>query len=528
MNVGNRKISALFSSKELSRGNAVATFSENGFVESLLWLTEQIVEKNNCMAEKDLLIAKLTDEVADKEIHITEQAKKISQFKALIAELESKLAKTKKNSSTSSKPPSSDIVKPGRGQTPKTGKEEKRKKGGQKGHPKHERSPFTEEEINDVHEYHLDTCPDCGSSLCAAEEAPRVIQQVEIVERPIRIDEHRGLAYWCDHCQKIHYAPFPPVVENAGLFGPRLTAQVAYQKSAGHASFTTIQKYLRDVLGVCVSRGYLSKIVQKVSQALQNPYDELLKRLPSESWLNVDETGHKENGDRFWTWCFRAETYVLFKIAGSRGSQILFDVLGKEFAGVLGCDYFSAYRKYMKDCDIYVQFCLAHLIRDLKYLMTLSDVATVAYGENLLKCMREMFAIIHRRYSMDQETFQTILAAKREEILVIGTSNIPQTREAQNLAKRFRLHGDSYFRFITTPGIEPTNNLAEQAIRFVVIDRLITQGTRSESGRQWCQHIWTVLATCANQRRSAFNFIYQAVHAYFTCQAAPSLLATPP
>lgn len=71
MNVGNRKISALFSSKELSRENAVATFSENGFVESLLWLAEQIVEKNNCMAEKDLLIAKLTDEVADKEIHIT-------------------------------------------------------------------------------------------------------------------------------------------------------------------------------------------------------------------------------------------------------------------------------------------------------------------------------------------------------------------------------------------------------------------------------------------------------------------------
>ncbi len=151
MNVGNRKIGDLFSNKKRFRENAVATFSENGFVESLFWLTEQIVERNNCMAEKDLLIAKLTEKVVDKEIHITEQAKEITQLKALIAELESKLAKTKKNSSTSSKPPSSDIVKPGRGQTPKTGKEEKRKKGGQKGHPKHERSPFTKEEINDVH-----------------------------------------------------------------------------------------------------------------------------------------------------------------------------------------------------------------------------------------------------------------------------------------------------------------------------------------------------------------------------------------
>ena len=52
----------------------------------------------------------------------------------------------------------------------------------------------------------------------------------------------------------------------------------------------------------------------------------------------------------------------------------------------------------------------------------------------------------------------------------------------RNLAKRFEEHGENYFRFITTPGVEPTNNLAEQAIRFVVIDRLITQGTRSEKG----------------------------------------------
>ncbi len=53
--------------------------------------------------------------------------------------------------------------------------------------------------------------------------------------------------------------------------------------------------------------------------------------------------------------------------------------------------------------------------------------------------------------------------------------------------------------YITTPDIEPTNNLAEQAIRFVVIDRRITQGTRGESGRQWCECIWTAIATCAMQ-----------------------------
>ena len=99
-----------------------------------------------------------------------------------------------------------------------------------------------------------------------------------------------------------------------------------------------------------------------------------------------------------------------------------------------------------------------------------------------------------------------------------------QKREAQNMANRFRLHGPSYFEFITTPGMDPTNNVAEQAIRFVVIDRHVTQGTRSEKGRKTNERLWTVIATCALQGRSAFNFILKSVRAYFHDQPAPSLL----
>ena len=75
-------------------------------------------------------------------------------------------------------------------------------------------------------------------------------------------------------------------------------------------------------------------------------------------------------------------------------------------------------------------------------------------------------------------------------------------------------------QFITTPGIEPTNNLAEQAIRFVVIDRQITQGPRSEGGRRWLERIWTTMATCAQQGRSAFEFLVESVQAHFQGTAA--------
>jgi hypothetical protein len=72
--------------------------------------------------------------------------------------------------------------------------------------------------------------------------------------------------------------------------------------------------------------------------------------------------------------------------------------------------------------------------------------------------------------------------------------------------------------------MDPTNNVAEQAIRFVVIDRHVTRGTRSEKGRKTNERLWTVIATCALQGRSAFNFILESVRAYFHDQPAPSLL----
>ena len=93
------------------------------------------------------------------------------------------------------------------------------------------------------------------------------------------------------------------------------------------------------------------------------------------------------------------------------------------------------------------------------------------------------------------------------------------------MAKRFRQNGKAYFEFITTPNVPPTNNLAEQAVRFIVIDRRITQGTRSLKGRETCKRLWTVVGTCSLQGRSAFEFILAAVRAYFQGNPAPSLLS---
>ncbi|MDK1039779.1 MAG: transposase, partial [Actinomycetota bacterium] len=151
--------------------------------------------------------------------------------------------------------------------------------------------------------------------------------------------------------------------------------------------------------------------------------------------------------------------------------------------------------------------CLAHLIREVKFIIGLPGKRTQIYGERLLDAIRKMFRIIHRRDTMSPTGFQRSLERVRADIINAGVWASPKCKQSRNLARRFRKHGDAYFRFITTPGIEPTNNLAEQAIRFVVIDRRITQGTRSETGKRWCERIWTVVATCSQQQRSVFEYL---------------------
>ena len=136
------------------------------------------------------------------------------------------------------------------------------------------------------------------------------------------------------------------------------------------------------------------------------------------------------------------------------------------------------------------------------------------------------FDVIHRRHLMKPETVTaTLKRFSANKVLCPATSpDVPDSTEARNLARRFKKHGESYIRFITTPGIEPTNNLAEQAIRFVVIDRHITQGSRSETGQRWLERIWTIIATCTQQGCSVFDFLLEAVRASFHGEPAPALI----
>lgn len=438
-----------------------------------------------------------------------------------IEKLEAEIARLKKNSSNSSKPPSSDIVQPKSSSKLRKGK---RRKGGQKGHKRHERKPFATEKI-DYYEYHeLTLDPREWKALDEWE----TLQQIELKESPVEVTEHRARLYQNKKTGEIIAAEFPKEVVAGGLAGPNLSAFTAYLKGVGHMSYTTIATLFKDVFDVSISRGLLAKIVtDKVSAALARPYEELKDGLPAEHYLGIDETGHKDDGKRHWTWCFRANSFTLFHIADTRSSQVLFDILGEAFDGVISCDYFSAYRKYLGNSSATMQFCLAHLIRDVKFLADQPDKVVKNWANKTLDEFKGLFKLIHRRDELTARTFQKRLLGFRDS-LQKRFKTAPDRAGARDLRNRFREFPDEFFTFVTIPGIEPTNNMTERAIRYVVIDRKITQGTRGSKGQRWCERIWTTISTCQSQRRSVFEFLKHAISCRFRGQAAPSLLPMGP
>lgn len=460
---------------------------------------------------------------------VAELEKLLAAALARIAELEKQVASARKDSSTSSKPPSSDIVKPPRTAAAASGgKKRKRRRGGQPGHKRHERTPFPPEEVDAAWIYEW---PD--SSLSTDWEPLdefHAIQQVDLVKKLFTVTEHRARKYRHRVTGKVIVAALPDEVVRAGLVGPRLTALIAYQKGACHMPYRVIETFLADVVHLPLSTGQLAKIVRKASVALAGTYQQLQAALPGQAVLNVDETGHPENGERLWNWGFHApgpQGFTLFHIDPSRSSEVLKEFLGETFEGVVGCDYHSAYRKFLHDIGASMQFCWAHLIRDVKYLVTLPDRVTRGFGERLLVTIKHLFRTWHRRGRTAVERWRGEADRARQNVLRVARRP-PWRSEAHNIAERFRQHADHYFRFLTTPNVEPTNNAMEQRFRFVVIDRRITQGTRGTTGRRWCERIWTVLATCAQQGRSAFEFLYHALVAHLTNQPPPTLLLPSP
>jgi hypothetical protein len=289
-----------------------------------------------------------------------------------------------------------------------------------------------------------------------------------------------------------------------------------------------------DILQVPVSRGYLAKLCTGViSESLADAHEELKAAIPQQSQLGSDETSIKNDGKKHWIWCITAASFTLFHIATTRSREVLEELIGDAFHGHLNCDYFSANCSFAWNFDIKAQYCWAHLIRDIRFLLKHPNKKTKAWAEDLLDRSRRLFTAWHRRDEMTQAGFHQSMLTHRDRFLEL-VRNRPDSQEAANLAARFAVvdvtdgsrydMSQDYFRFMFEPHIEPTNNHSEQQVRHCVIDRRITQGTRSNVGERYHERMWTAIATCEKQGRSFFAYLQTSITAKLAAQPAPSLL----
>jgi transposase len=477
------------------------------------------------MASKDATIAELRKLVQ-------KQAEQVAALTAEVADLKLQLAQAKKDSSTSSKPPSGDIVKPPREKQKKPGRPRKKRAGGQPGHERKLREPLPPDRVDETIDFEINDEEIARLELTPTDQFD-TIQHIELPDSPVCVTEYRFRLY--ESPDGSIYYPDVPELYNQPIFGPRLLTTIGWMKSKAHCSYTTIEEYFDDVLQVPVSRGYLTKLCTGIlSASLADAYEEAKAAIPEQPQLGSDETSFKNNGCRNWVWCISSAVLTVFHIAKTRSRAVLEELVGDEFHGYLNFDYFSANCSFAWNYVIKAQYCWAHLIRDIRFLTKHPDKPTRVWAKQLLDRSRRLFKAWHSRDEMSAAGFRHSMKIHRDRFLEI-VRNPPKSKEASNLAARFAVvdvtdgstydMSQDYFRFLFADGLEPTNNHSEQQIRFCVIDRRITQGTRSEAGQRYHERMWTAIATCRKQNKNFFDFLHQSIVAKLKKATAIRLIA---
>lgn len=473
------------------------------------------------LTERDAQIQRQAEQIA-------EQQKQIADAEKQIADLERQLALRKQNSTNSSKPPSSDGLA---GEPRQRGRRRKsrRQAGGQPGHRGAHRPLVPAEKVDEIRPVLPDQCQHCGHPLPTQIEQvqtsgePRRHQVTELPPIQARTIEYQCHRVVCPECGESTRATVPE--EAAGHFGPQLTALIAYLTVVCRMPRRVVEALLGQVLAINISLGSTQKCWEEASQAVDAPCQELEKQLKQEPVLNVDETGWRTNGDKRFLWAFVAARYVVYTVAATRSSQVLRDLLGKVFQGILCSDRFSAYLKYHSGK---AQFCWAHLKRNLLGIVEFTKSSAVErFCRDALAQHARLFRLWHKFRGGQMDRRQLLLRSIpiQERIFELAERHLDSPhREVRTLARALFEHNERLFTFLEHEGVEPTNNRVERALRTGVQWRKICFGNRSAQGELATSRLLTVAETCDLQGFNILAYLSAAILCHRRRQPVPSLL----
>jgi transposase len=459
-----------------------------------------------------------------------EQAREqISEQQEQITKLEKELSEARRNSTNSSKPPSSDgLAGPQRVRGRKPGSKCKRRAGGQIGHAGHCRKPVEAAKVSQTVEVLPTQCSRCGHGFGAGTTSAQAIgephrhQVVDLPPIEAWITEYQCFKIACPSCGQATRAALPE--EARDQMGPRLTALVAYLTVVCRMPRRVVQRLLDQAMGISISLGSTQKCWEQMSAAVEVPCGELEQKLASEPVLNVDETGWRQSGEKRWIWALVANSFTYYVVAAGRGAEVLVCLLGAVFSGILCSDRLQVYLSYHHGKS---QLCWAHLKRNLQAIL---DQGKHWQQQRFARDALALYARLFRLWWKFQEgKIDRSQLIERSKRIRSGFGGLAERwwdcehREVANLANAIGQHFDRLFCFLDEQGVEPTNNSAERALRTAVQWRKTSFGNRSAPGALATARLLTVSQTCARQNRDPLNYLTEALQLHRRRLPAPSL-----
>jgi hypothetical protein len=303
-----------------------------------------------------------------------------------------------------------------------------------------------------------------------------------------------------------------------------------------------VQSLLSVLFGLELSRSGIYRLRTQVSEAVSAPVDAAHDYVQSQASVHSDETGFPQRnrdgsnpqGRKGWLWVLCAPLVSIFWVSLNRSQQAAKDLIGEGFTGIVHSDRYGAYNWLPVHQR---QVCWAHLKRDLTQIAERQGVSQ-DIGTALLARQRRLFRWWHRVRdgTMSREQFIEAVAQLRAGFkaelesacaLPIGVGEkTPLAKTVRTLREILKVE-EALWTFVQTPGLEPTNNTAERALRSGVIWRRTTQGSQSKAGSEFVGRILTVTTSLKAQERNAWDYLSEALRAHRLGVTAPSLLPLP-
>lgn len=285
------------------------------------------------------------------------------------------------------------------------------------------------------------------------------------------------------------------------IVGPMLATFISALSRRCGMSRKKIQKFLRTWLNFDLSEGLICKSIREAGIACYPVVDELIEDLQKEEKVHLDETPWYQKGVFCWLWVAISKNTAIYQI-GTRKKTELLNLITEAFLGWLITDGYGAYRSYPKR-----QRCLAHLIRKAVALTGAVSKEAQKTGEWFLRELRGLIKAMAQGEGGRKECRPILARLKR----ACNLGSKSDHAKLKSLANEILNDWDAVVAFVKNPGLPATNNEAERALRWAVIFRKITLGTRTSEGSRSYAALITVIETCRLRNIDPWDYIAMAI-----------------